>query len=535
MRDWLRGLTLVVLLQLCACSGSGVPDQVPAAAPLLLPLAVRDGVLRDAQGREVILRGLNHIALRSDGRRPAYRVDGAVTPPELLFDLQDVEDEDFARIAAFGYNFIRPVFTWEFAQPDPPPAPYNETYFRLIDAFLDKAAAHGLYVVFDFGQFGWSRAAGGNAGAPPWALSDTCLALPGRLASEPPQASARVACAFQEFWQNEPVAGVGLQDAYIALWREVMRRYRDHPAVVMVDLFNEPYGGLIPPLLLETAYLYPFYRRLAGAIREIDPDIVVGFQPELYHSLGIPLPATQAIGIDNAIFLPHNYSAAYFIQRVTPTYLPGQDAITRADLMLTVEDARTLGTPLLIGETGWTRTTAVDGVEGPVPASDPEAPPQFGRSLVRLSDELKLGWAWFAYSSVDPAYGIIVDGAVDAPLMRSIATPFPRAVSGRIDGFSFDADSRRFELRASPSGSAPAQIALPLQWQYPEGACISIDGRSVATLRSGGYMEQDPAAPRLRYDSRRALLELASTPPALTITPLSADCLFQANSPRQSR
>ncbi len=530
MAAWIQRLLVsgiaAATLALIACSdrSAGGPD----IAPTLSPLKTEGRILRDAQGREVILRGLNHIALRSNGSRPAYRVDGVTTPFEVLFDLQDVEDEDFDRIASFGFNFIRPVFTWEFAQPDPPPAPYNEAYFRLIDAFLDKAAAHGLYVVFNFGQFGWSRAAGGNAGAPDWAISDTCRGLPGPVGSAPPQLSVRVGCAFMDFWENEVVHGVGLQDAYIDLWREVMRRYRDHPAVVMVDLINEPYGGLIPPLLLETAYLYPFYRRAAAAIREIDADVVIGFQPELYHSLGIPVPATQAIGIDNAMFLPHNYTAAYFVQRVDPSYVPVvQDALNFADFLLTTEDARVYGTPMLVGETGWTRTTSVDGVEGPIDASDPAAPPSFARSLTQIANQLKFGWSWFAYSSTDPAYGIVLDDVVDAPLMQQLATPFPRAVGGDLDRIHFDSDTRRFELSVTGVTDAPIDLALPLAWQYPQGACVLIEGMAAFSVLPNGRLEspQESTATGWRYDPARARLSGARTPALLRITPLEAgDC-----------
>ncbi len=491
---------------LAACANSSLDSQAPPAqsASQLLPLHADGDVIRDALGRQVLLRGLNHIGLRSNATRPAYRVDGTVTPDSELFDLQDLDDEDFARIASFGFNFVRPVFSWEFAQPDPPPAPYNEAYFARISDFLDKAEAHGLYVLFDFGQFGWSRAAGGNAGAPDWTLSDMCRSLPPRFGNEPPQASARVGCAFMEFWQNEPVEaapGVGLQDLYIDLWREVMRRYRDHPAVVMVDLFNEPFGALIPPEVLEIAFLYPFYRRLAAAIREIDPDVIVGFQPELLHSLGIPLPATEAIGIDNAVYLPHDYTATYFLQRADPSYPPGQDLITRADLLLTAQDARTLGTPFLIGETGWTRTTSADGVGGPIDASDPTAPPQFGVSLTALANELQIGWAWFAYSSTDEAYGVLPGGVLDEPLMRAIATPFPRAVGSDVASISFDPQSRRFEMRTQQASLLPAKIALPMAWQYPAGACARADGVIVAV------------------DAGTSVLELTATPREIVVSP----------------
>jgi aryl-phospho-beta-D-glucosidase BglC (GH1 family) len=514
---------LGLVLGACADQESPAASRADAATPALPALVVQDGTLRDALGRQVILRGINHIGLRSNGRRPAYRVDGAVTPPEQLFDLQDLDDEDFARIAALGFNFVRPVFTWEFAQPDPPPAPYNEAYFRLVDAFLDRAAAHGLYVVFNFGQFGWSRAAGGNAGAPEWALSDMCRSFPGRRGNEPPQATARVGCAFMDFWANEVIAGIGVQDAYIELWRTVMRRYRDHPAVVMVDLFNEPYGGLYPPVVLETQYLYPFYRRLAQAIREIDPEIVIGFQPQLYHSLGIPTPAPEAIGIDNAVFLPHEYTAAYFAQRADPSYPPGQDALTRADFALTAEDARTLGTPWSIGETGWTRTTGADGVEGPVPSSDPAAPPAYARDLVRLANELHLGWTWFAYSSVDEAYGILPAGAADEPLLRELATPFPRAVGGSVASIAFDPATRQFALTVGAASPLPAQIALPLSWQYPDGACVRIDGTAAARIAADGALEV--LAPfAMRFDAARAVLEFPGTPQSLVTEPLTAAC-----------
>jgi endoglycosylceramidase len=500
-----RAVTTVACALLGACA-NGTADVAPSPAGEVPALHADANTLRDTRGRQVILRGLNHIGLRSNATRPAYRVDDVLTPEAELFDLQDLEDEDFAFIASMGFNLLRLVVTWEFAQPDPPPAPYNEAYFARIDDFLDRAAAHGFYVIFDFGQFGWSRAAGGNAGAPDWALSDMCASFPGRQGNEPPQATARVGCAFMEFWQNEPIEaadGAGVQDLYVDLWREVMRRYRDHPAVVIVDLFNEPYGALIPPVVFELSFLYPFYRRLAEAIREIDADVIIGVQPELYHSLGIPTPAPEAIGIDNALFLPHNYTVAYFVQRLDPSYPPAQDLITRADFELTALDAQTLGTPFLIGETGWTRTTTADGVGGPVQASDPTAPPQFGADLVALSDELKIGWSWFAYSSTDEAYGLFPGGVLDEPLIHAIATPFPRAIAGEIESIAFDPQTRRFEMQVTSPGPAPAEIAMPMSWQYPDGACVTVDGR----------MERIP------YDPGRSVLVLPGTPAELTIEP----------------
>lgn len=472
--------------------------------------------IRDAQGRQVILRGFNHIALRSDRNHPPYRDgQGNITSDADLFELDDLEDEDFAAIASMGVNALRPVVTWEFAQPDPPPAPYNEAYFRRIDDFIAKAKAHGLYVVFDFGQFGWGRGAGGNAGAPDWTISEVCASLPGTPGTAPPQASIAVNCNYYNFWQNDEAHGAGLQDHYIALWQFVAERYQDEPAVAMYDLLNEPFGGPIPPGVFELQFLFPYYERLAAAIREIDDRHIIAFQPELLHSIGVPTPFAIPLEIDNAVYIPHEYTASYFLQRVDPTYTPLQDPITTLYLQTADTEAGLFGVPWLIGETGWTRSTQADGVGGPVNTVNAEAPVQFAHDFTGQADALQIGWLWFAYSSIDEAYGINFGGELDQPLIQALARPFPRAVAGTLTAFEYDPDSRVYQQswRENPGGRH--EIALPLAWQFPEGVCISLDGEDDAAIDAGGRVQGDA----VRFDALRQTLIYTGTALELGIRP----------------
>jgi len=508
-----RAIPLLFAL-LAACSNGGTASAVDPDRTGVQQIVADATRISDALGREVLLRGFNHIGLRSDRNHPPVRDDqGNLTPDADLFELQDLDDADFDLIASTGANALRLVVTWEFAQPDPPPAPYNDRYFARIDDFIAKARRRGLYVVFDFGQFGWSRSIGGNAGAPDWTVSDTCRQLPGGPPNAPPQASGPVGCAYYNFWTNSQIAGVALQDAYIDLWRFVAARYRGDPTVAILDLYNEPFPGPIPPIVFETQYLHPFYRRLAQAIREVDPDRTIGFQPELYHSLGVPTPFGMPLGIDNAVYLPHEYTLAYFQQRVDPSYTPAQDAETRAYLALNAIEASMYATPWLLGETGWTRTTSADGVGGPISAEDAQAPRDFARDFTAAADEQKLGWLWFDYSSIDAAYGINFGDEPDLELITSLARPFPRAIAGSVQSFAFDASSGEYLQSTSAVTDVPSEIALPIAWQYPEGACIEGDGAKLGAVSPDGQA----SGAGIAFDRQRQTLTIERLPVQLRI------------------
>jgi endoglycosylceramidase len=518
-RRWRAVAGVSLALMLAGCGGTGT-DAV-TSRDTMLALAAADGLF-DAQGREVILRGFNLPALRSDRNHPPYRVDGQVTPDEALFELQDLEEADFDNIAATGLNVIRLRMAWEFAQPDPPPAPYNEGYFARVDAALAKARARGLYVVLDFAQFGWSRDLGGNAGAPPWTSVAACRALPEPPVNLPPHASPQVLCQWTSFWQNAEVAGQRLQDHYFALWRHVAQRYRGEAAVAAYDVLNEPLGGALPPGPFEFAYLYPFYRKLASAIRRIDPVRMIGFQPQAYHSAGIPIPFIEAIGIANSLYMPHEYTLAYGLQRLSTTWQPGYAELTRAHVTLAQQDAETFGTPQAWGEVGWSRTTSADGVGAASDRIDYESTIAFARAFAPTADAVKLNWMWANWSSISATYGVNYGDVLDEPLLAVLVRPFPRATAGRLRAFAFDDASKVYTQSSESLFDAPSEIALPLQRLFPQGVCIRGDGRRLGALAADGALV-GAAAASLHFDRARQLLRIQPLPAGLRIEP-GEDC-----------
>lgn len=513
---------LMACLALSAC-GSGEEAEGATFSPPAASLRAGPDALYDSLGRQVLLRGFNHPALRSDRNHPPYRVDGHITPSAELFELQDLEDADFDTLAGTGLNTLRLRMTWEFAQPDPPPAPYNESYFKLVDEALRKASARGMHVVLDFGQFGWSRDLGGNAGAPPWTSEETCRGLGLLPFGVPPHLSPPVLCQWTRFWQNAEKGGQGLQDHYLQLWRYVARRYRGNAAVAVFDVLNEPLGGAIPAGAFELSYLYPFYRRLAAEIRQHDPGRMIGFQPQVYHSAGIPTPFVEPIGIENSLYMPHEYTLAYSLQRLTPTWLPGYGPLTQAHAALAQEDGRRFGVPQAWGEVGWSRTSGADGVGGQIPVSDYEAPLRFAEVFAPVADSLQLSWMWANYSSISETYGINYGGVIDAPLLRLLARPYPRATAGRIESFSYDDARRIYRQRTRELFRASSEIGLAMRWLYPEGACIYGDSVLVAALDGTGQPHGGSAG-ALSFDGMRQTLILGDLPESLEITPAGDTC-----------
>ncbi len=147
---------------------------------------------------------------------------------------------------------------------------------------------------------------------------------------------------------------------------------------------------------------------------------------------------------------------------------------------------------------------------------DEESPRQFARDFTAAADEHQLGWMWFAYSSIDEAYGINFAGEFDEPLIRELARPFPRAVHGELASFHFDPESRQYQQLWISNPGGRHEIALPLLWQYPEGACIMLDGSAYGQLPN---LETNPF---LSFDASRQTLIYRGVATSLSVLP--GDC-----------
>jgi hypothetical protein len=142
-------------------------------APLRLRIEGR--VFKDAQNREVTLRGINCGA---DAKFPATPDVPSHEPKHFFegdsvsfvgrpFSVDDAHTH-FMRLKRFGYNTIRYIFTWEAIEHERP-GKYDEEWIQHTISILRTAKEYGFYIFMDPHQDVWSRFTGGS-GAPMWTL-----------------------------------------------------------------------------------------------------------------------------------------------------------------------------------------------------------------------------------------------------------------------------------------------------------------------------------------------------------------------------
>src|SRR3989304_1185875 len=96
-------------------------------------LRVQDSRFLDAEGRQVLLHGMNVVSKsKADNYLSWHRSD------------------DFANMPAWGMNCIRLGIIWDGLEPAP--GKYDEAYLDGVEERVAWAAKHGLYVFLDMHQ-----------------------------------------------------------------------------------------------------------------------------------------------------------------------------------------------------------------------------------------------------------------------------------------------------------------------------------------------------------------------------------------------
>jgi hypothetical protein len=152
-------------------------DEPAGPAPFF---AVEGTVLVDEQGRQVLLRGINV----SGGNKHRDPDTGTFFPGWL-------GEDDWARLAEWGFNSVRLVLQWEGLEPSR--GDYDEAYLEAVSSQVEAAGEAGLLVILDMHQDLWGPRYGGD-GAPDWATLDDGLAFE-RQEQGPSTASGATAMA----------------------------------------------------------------------------------------------------------------------------------------------------------------------------------------------------------------------------------------------------------------------------------------------------------------------------------------------------
>ncbi len=479
------------VLALIALAGVIVPSFALASPPTALHQAGR--WLVDTEGRAVILHGVNQVS-----KLPPY------LPSAIGFGADDV-----AAIAAEGFNTVRTGLAHKGFVPAP--GVYDSAYLDDLEATIDLMTAQGIYVMIDFHQDMYNERYQGN-GMADWMTVDssptdptllpTCdNGFPGNIFSCP-----FLWEAFDRFLGmngHTPEIGpraITLQEEFADAWRPVATRFAGDPLVFGYNLLNEPYPGSAIPICLgpggcppaADAQLTTFSNLVADAVRDVDPDTIVFYEPfGTNFNAGFPTHHGD-VAAGQVGFSFHLYACLTTPGPVTAPAAVSEVCRPMEQQVFTNAEAQATAfghVPLL---TEW-------GATDDLP------------SLVRLADMADanmMGWQYWAWWNRDPCcardYENIIDDPanpatpehLDQPKLDVLVRPFPRAVAGTPTSWSWDRAARRFTLAYSttPVDGPLAPGAVTEVWvpgrHFPGGYdVVDLQGGQVTSLLHAERLE----------------------------------------------
>ena len=455
---------------------------VPATAGPAPPLSHKGTWITDAQRRVVILHGVNMVY-----KRPPYH------PRAIGFNAADAR---FLR--RHGFNNVRLGVI--YAAVEPLPGRYDTGYLRRIKATQRLLARNRIFSMIDFHQDQYNEQFEGE-GWPDWAVYDDGFPTEPTPGFGPTYfVSPGLNQAFNNFWLNRDAPdGIGLQDHYAAAWRHVARRFRSQRYVMGYDLINEPWPGSQWPTCthpegcpsFERDFLAPMQAKAMRAIRRVDRRRLIWYEPVVTTQAGpeywVPNPTEDPrAGMSFHVYCVAAVVDAYY-SGLSDQSCDQVDVIAMAN---GVERAEANGDAMVLSEFGATDDPAVI------------------TRIVDLADTHALSWQWWHYCGCnDPTTAgpgdkqAIVRNPQRAPRgrnvirdkLRLIERPYPQAVAGTPERFSFNRERRVFRLvystgraRANGEPGRPlprrrlTEVYVP-RIHYRGGYSVRVEGAEVVS------------------------------------------------------
>ncbi len=493
-----RAVPILVLIAIVGCTdGQETPAEVPSlpegrlvlpvcedAPASLSPLSTRCQQIVDAEGRVVILHGIN------------ARVEGVfdVELEDVTFGGVDYFDrvplepipeftaEDAGRIRQLGFNFLRLPIHWSGVEPtDEAPPSYDQAYLDRVSEVVGLCRDAGLWVLLDFHQDAYSKEIGED-GAPLWAIQP-----PPNVLLEGPlddlgerRTSAPVLAAWTTFF-GEPEPGPTLRARFAQMVAFVASQFVDDEAVLGIEIFNEPqpFGMGVFETGLANAQIHPFNIQVAEEIRAADPNRLILFEPPVvprnfFDESGL---ADEPFPVAGAIYAPHVYTIAF-----TPADDRARETFTRETLRFGNEtaylEAVSWGTPLVITEFGYD-PNGIRAEEYLSLQLDLHAEYGAGDALWLWKEESQGRWGLHDF---DDATG---EWSERPDTRRIFSRPKPEAIAGQPQTWRYDSSTRTLEVwfRGSDEVSAPSIVYIPEAEDYAADYVVRCDGLPVGVER----------------------------------------------------
>lgn len=321
-----------------------------------------------------------------------------------------------------------------------------------------------IFVIIDMHQDVYGYGVGGN-GAPDWASTQT--KIQNLISDKQPwwmqNLEPKVKRSYIQFWKYKKKQF--LQQHYIATWLKVIELFKDNPYVIGYDLMNEPHGGNIVKTLFgkfEKKWLMNFYNRLIPAIREVEKEKYLFFEP---RSFGVNFGMKSHLkkiedAIPNAklIYAPHCYPRFVDIGK-------SYNKKSKKDLEIWFnrreKEAKMQNTPVLLGEFGVSPSKKDYDL--------------FLNDLFRKADSVQMSWVY--WSNDLGGWSPLKSDLTPSPILWSLLRVYPKATAGNLYSFKYEPLTKVFSMKYMSNTAilAPTEIALP-KAIYPNGFNVSILG-----------------------------------------------------------
>lgn len=399
--------------------------------------------IKDKEGRSLILHGVN---VNPDAKGDPLRVGWP-------------KKQDYADLTEkWGFNFVRYLVLWDGIEAKK--GEYDRAYFDRIRERLDWCEELGLKVVLDMHQDLYALRYGGDS-APDWAIIDDGESFEMQSPWELNYRQPAVIASINNFWDTSRGHGY-LQEHFIKAVVELVKEFKDHPAVLGYDLYNEPTMATSEMFSFEEKYLQPFYEKLIPAIREVDNENWIFYEPS---ALGVNQGLRSGLGVlkdprkgePRLAYFPHLYTIDYDVYTKYigfPIFINKWAASRNREVKLQKA-------PMLVGEMGVDQTSS--------------GSPEFMEEVMNMFDKTSSGWAYWAYMKKDRWSPFNDDGS-NMIARNLVVRPYPKSVAGQPKSYGFDVNSGKFwlDFNTDPKVKAPTEIYIPKN-HYPNGWDLQID------------------------------------------------------------
>jgi hypothetical protein len=457
-------LPLAVALPACVVDDPLPPPYVPPCTEAAFagqPLGSRCGRLVDPQGRVVALRGVNARVI------DVFDVVWDPAQPPLM-PLTTFDASDAALLREFGFDALRLPVNWSGIEPTQDGG-FDDGYLDRVEQVVDACRTAGVKVLIDLHQDDYSKEMGGD-GAPLWAIDPPPTMLGPPPAGVNAATSNQVIAAFDTFFGTTPAAAA-LQARFISMATHVAARFAGDPAVIGLEIYNEP-----PP---EISALLPLYQPALAAVRQVMPEQLFAFEPSAFRNIVDYAPLGAGSLGPGTAYAPHIYT--FVFSGATDAE---RQAMTKEDLRPSnssaADEAASWDAPPLVTEWGY----------------DPQGPhaQDFFTWQSELQEEYQLSsflWVWkelppadWGCFDYDAGTGAFTERAW---MKKEMARVRPAAVAGWPTSYGFDRAQGVFTLtfQSDPAVLAPHLIAVaPLL-----GAPLSVtcDGATVGSAGADAW------------------------------------------------